>query len=135
MKRPTIDGLRVIGGLISTHRHSKNDVKPRGVNPSSNCFSAVMCAVAPSFGVVGPCPLLGVYLCAFAQLTKGQHMKPNKNSVRVMLTDEAIQRLKTASDRSGTNLSTTVEQAIRATFKSNTKAIMGKGNMNDRTEQ
>ena len=50
-------------------------------------------------------------------------MKPNKNSVRVMLTDEAIQRLKTASDRSGTNLSITVEQAIRATFKSNTKAI------------
>jgi hypothetical protein len=88
-----------------------------------------------SFGVVGSCPLLGLSLCAFAQLTKGQHMKPNKNSVRVMLTDEAIQRLKTASDRSGTNLSTTVEQAIRATFKSNTKAIMGKGNMNDRTEQ
>ena len=61
-------------------------------------------------------------------------MKSNKNSVRVMLTDEAIQRLKTASDRSGTNLSITVEQAIRATFKSNTKAIMGKENIDDRTE-
>lgn len=61
-------------------------------------------------------------------------MKPNKNSVRVMLTDETIQRLKTASDRSGTNLSITVEQAIRATFKSNTKAIMGKENIDDRTE-
>ena len=61
--------------------------------------------------------------------------REHKSSVRVMLTDEAIQRLKTASDRSGTNLSTTVEQAIRATFKNNTKAIMGKGNMNDRTEQ
>ena len=61
-------------------------------------------------------------------------MKPNKNRVRVMLTDEAIQRLKTASDRSGTNLSITVEQAIRATFKSNTKAIMGKENIDDRTE-
>jgi len=61
-------------------------------------------------------------------------MKQNKNSVRVMLTDEAIQRLKTASDRSGTNLSITVEQAIRATFKSNTKAIMGKENIDDRTE-
>jgi len=87
-----------------------------------------------SFGVVCSCPLLGLSLCAFAQLTKGQHMKPNKNSVRVMLTDEAIQRLKTASDRSGTNLSITVEQAIRATFKSNTKAIMGKENIDDRTE-
>ena len=61
-------------------------------------------------------------------------MKPNKNSVRVMLTDESIQRLKTTSDRSGTNLSITVEQAIRATFKSNTKAIMGKENIDDRTE-
>jgi len=62
-------------------------------------------------------------------------MKPNKSSVRVMLTDEAIERLKTASDRSGTNLSVTVEQAIRATFKSNTKAIMGTENIDDRTEQ
>ena len=62
-------------------------------------------------------------------------MKPKKSSVRVMLTDEAIERLKTASDRSGTNLSVTVEQAIRATFKSNTKAIMGTENIDDRTEQ
>ena len=60
--------------------------------------------------------------------------RENKSSVRVMLTDEAIQRLKTASDRSGTNLSVTVEQAIRATFKSNTKAIMGKENIDDRTK-
>jgi len=62
-------------------------------------------------------------------------MKSKKSSVRVMLTDEAIQRLKTASDRSGTNLSVTVEQAIHATFKSNTKAAMGKENIDDRTEQ
>ena len=61
-------------------------------------------------------------------------MRDEHHSVRVMLTDEAIQRLKTASDRSGTNLSITVEQAIRATFKSNTKAIMGKENIDDRTE-
>ena len=62
-------------------------------------------------------------------------MKPNKSSVRVMLTDDAIQRLKAASDRSGANLSVTVEQAIRATFKSNTKAEMGKESSNDRKEQ
>lgn len=60
-------------------------------------------------------------------------MKPNKSSV--MLTDETIERLKTASDRSGTNLSVTVEQAIRATFKSNTIATMGKENTDERREQ
>jgi hypothetical protein len=69
----------------------------------------------------------------FFTTTKGNQMKPNKSSV--MLTDEAIQRLKTASDRSGTNLSVTVEQAIRATFKSNTIATMGKENTDERTEQ
>jgi hypothetical protein len=58
-------------------------------------------------------------------------MKPCKSSIRFMLTDGAIQRLKTASERSGTNLSVTVEQAIRATFKSNTKAITGKENPDD----
>jgi len=58
--------------------------------------------------------------------------REHKSRVRVMLTDEAIQRLKTASERSGTNLSVTVEQAIRATFKSNTKATMGKENIDDR---
>ena len=62
--------------------------------------------------------------------------REHKSSVRVMLTDEAIQRLKTASDRSGTNLSVTVEQAIRCHLtRRNTKAIMGKDNIDDRTEQ
>lgn len=61
--------------------------------------------------------------------------REHKSSVRIMLTNEAIQRLKTASERSGANLSVTVEQAILATFKSNTKAIMGKENTDERTER
>ncbi len=60
--------------------------------------------------------------------------REHKSSVRVMLTDEAIQRLKTASDRSGTNLSITVEQAIRSTYKRNTTANYSKGNTDERTD-
>ena len=58
-----------------------------------------------------------------------------KTQFRFNLTDDAIERIKDASDRSGNNLSVTVEQAIRSTYKRNTVAEYSKESMNDRTEQ
>ena len=46
-----------------------------------------------------------------------------KTQFRFNLTDDAIERIKDASDRSGNNLSVTVEQAIRSTYKRNTTAM------------
>jgi hypothetical protein len=58
-----------------------------------------------------------------------------KTQFRFNLTDDAIERIKDASDRSGNNLSVTVEQAIRSTYKRNPVAEYSKESMNDRTEQ
>ena len=58
-----------------------------------------------------------------------------KTQFRFNLTDDAIERIRNASDRSGNNLSVTVEQAIRSTYKRNTAAEYSKESMNDRTEQ
>jgi len=59
MKRPTTDGLRVIGGPDLANTIIQNRRETSWGQSVFNCFSAVMCAVAPSFGVVGSCPLLG----------------------------------------------------------------------------
>ena len=57
-----------------------------------------------------------------------------KTQFRFNLTDDAIERIKDASDRSGNNLSVTVEQAIRSTYKRNTTANYSKGNTDERTD-
>ena len=58
-------------------------------------------------------------------------MPSHKTQLRFSLTDDAIERIRDASDRSGTNLSVTVEQAIRSTYQRNTTAENSKGIMND----
>ena len=61
--------------------------------------------------------------------------RKHKTQFRLNLTDDAIERIRDASARSGNNLSVTVEQAIRSTYKRNTTAEYSKGNTDDRTEQ
>ena len=61
--------------------------------------------------------------------------REHKSQFRFNLTDDVIERIRDASDRSGNNLSVTVEQAIRSTYKRNPVAEYSKESMNDRTEQ
>mgnify|MGYP006901768182 CR=1 FL=1 len=61
--------------------------------------------------------------------------REHKSQFRFNLTDDAIERIRDSSYRSGNNLSVTVEQAIRSTYKRNTTANYSKESMNDHTEQ
>jgi hypothetical protein len=60
MKRPTIDDLRVIGGPDLADTIIQNRRETSWGQSVFNCCSAVRFPIAPSFGVVGSCPLLGV---------------------------------------------------------------------------
>ena len=60
--------------------------------------------------------------------------REHKSQFRFNLTDDVIERIRDASDRSGNNLSVTVEQAIRSTYKRNTTANYSKGNTDECTD-
>ena len=100
--------------------------KPNGVNPSLNCFSAVMCAVAPSFGVVGSCPLLGVYLCAFARKPEGNKMRDEHPiSLRLKIRPELVKGLDKPKKINGLSMNEVVNVTIA-------NALAAKGMINDR---
>ncbi|WP_223429065.1 ribbon-helix-helix domain-containing protein [Tateyamaria pelophila] len=65
---------------------------------------------------------------------------PNSNprtQVRFMLSDEALSRLRNASEKTGSNLSSLVEKAIKATIAPcpTTKADISKEAQNDQSKQ